>query len=226
MPHAERDRLDSWLLSIAGVAPDEAQGMLRARWRTQSDGHLGALVRWFLEYRSVSIVVHGDHAWLMCVRPETESHSETLFLIPEPTPEQHVAKRLCERGFDDPLLTRFIATLAGMRESLPPDGGVFAGWQDDWRLLNEDWMAEQLGGYPEWEGSLLLFTARNSDTLLVHPTGKVGWWIGEMRTIELFASSVDEFCQRYTDYKRTAWRKVAWADRLIAWPFDSFGPTG
>lgn len=224
MPESDLANLHPWLRSVARLAPSDAQTLLRSRWLPEPDGALGELTRFFCEYRATSIVVHGDRAWLMCQRPETKHVASTFFLIPEPVEADVVERHLHQRGFDDPLLSRFIVAFAGMREDFFPGAGVFAGWRDDWRFLDEPWMAESLQGYAAWEGALLLFSSQTGDTLLAHNSGKVGWWTGETSEIRLFAENLDEMCYRYHEYKRNTWRHRGSCDQAIVWPFDSFGP--
>jgi|SRR5579872_1905882 len=85
--------------------------------------------------------------------------------------------------------------------------------------------AHALGDEDEWQGALHFYHARNGDTLLLHPSGKVGWWVGAESRIVEYADSFADFCERYTGFRRLAWKSFGPRGKLVAWPYDFYAST-
>lgn len=228
LPEADFERFGPWLKGVAGGDAEVATRALVERWRPHRGGLLGDLIEYCLEFRPNGVVVQDQKAWLLCVRPENHSTEPAIFLLPEPANPQLVRTRLDQYGFRDELLADFLCAFSGMLEDFVPNGGDLVEGAGDWRLVGNDddaWDAEfekMIAGYLEWHGALHFFHARNSDKLLVHPMGKVGWWIGaECRIVE-YTCSFAEFCERYTGFRRQAWKKYGERGRVFAWPYDFY----
>jgi hypothetical protein len=69
--------------------------------------------------------------------------------------------------------------------------------------------------------------------LLLHPSGKAGWWVRDDSRIVEYAATFAEFCERYAEFRRLAWKAVGsmpWKSpgpkgKLVAWPFDFYSST-
>ncbi len=232
MPKEHQDTVGPWLRRFIGLDEANRHALLEARWESELNGPLAPVLRWYLEYEPVSLVVHRNAAWLLCSKRATDQRERTLFLIPESSDVNNLRSRLHEHGFHDELLLRLAVTLGGLREDFPPNAGDFMGDHDEFsmdergglRLLNEPWQAENVEGFNEWENSLFLYAARNGDSVIVHPSGKVGWWKFGERRIEEYAVDISDFADKYARYLRESWVKTDYCDQLVHWPFDSYGP--
>lgn len=208
-----------------GLSPEQAADRLRTRWPKSSNPSVRGLIDFYNGYRPESLVICEDRAWVFCVRPEQQTTAADWCLIAEPLEPNVVGERLKKRGFHDPLLAEFIGAFAGWREDYWPMDGHFIDAEEldgDFVLKIDDWLRtyEGIGWY---EGSLVLYNARNGDQLLVHPSGRVGWLVGEERRATDYAASFAEFCEKYASY-RTSFVPDRDSGKKIAWPFDSFGP--
>ncbi len=131
-------------------------------------------------------------------------------------------------GFHDQLLFKFLCAFSGMLEDFVPNGGDFVDGTGDWRLIgggddaSEAEYKKVIARYAEWHGALHLYHARSGDILLVHPQGKVGWWIGPELRIADYTNSFAEFCKRYTGFRRQAWKHYGDSSKVVAWPYDFY----
>jgi hypothetical protein len=169
-------RLDPWMASMANLTSDQAARQLHTRWEKSLNGPLEGLLQYFLQYRPRSIVTREHKCWLLCELPESDLHSSDFFLLPGPVDAHALRDRLAQRGFDNPHLVEFLSTFAGLREDFEPGGGAFVEANGDWISINEPWMAKVLTNYDDWHNGLIVFNSRGGDGLIVHSTGKIGWW--------------------------------------------------
>ncbi len=144
-------------------------------------------------------------------RPETEDDwSWDLWLPPPIDPIE--AGRIAERiVLPDPAsILAFAVAFDGLRESPPRLAGSFVPFRE-WRTIREDGFDEPfLAG---WTAALVLFEARNSDRVLLHPDGRLAWMVfAEHRMDERWAA-FEDFIRDYADHLE------------YRWPFDSYGPS-
>lgn len=215
-----RQNLDPWLASLASLTPDQVAVNLHARWEKSLNGPLEDVLRYFMQYRPKSIVTREHKSWLLCEMPETDVRSRDCFLLPSPGDLQALRDRLAQRGFDNPQLVEFLWTLAGLREDFEPGGGAFLDGTGDWISINEPWMVEVLTNYDNWQNGLIVFNSKGGDGLVVHQTGKVGWWNSGDTVVTDYATHIVELCRKFAEYKSSAWVRFRGFEKLIPWPFD------
>ena len=75
-----------------------------------------------------------------------------------------------------------------------------------------EYIRDECQNFNEWEGSVCFYHACNGDLLLLHQTGKMGWWDMAMGEIRPLLDSFADFPEYYCNYIRHRW------------PFDSCGP--
>lgn len=212
--------LDPWMASIATLAPDQAAVRMQERWTNSRHGLLEGILQYFLQYRPRSIVIREHKSWLLCELRESEVRSSDCFLLPGPIDVSALDDRLAKIGFTNPQLVELISVLAGLREDFEPGGGAFLEASGDWILINQPWMAGVLTNYDDWRNSLIVFNSRGGDGLVVHPTGRVGWWNAGDVVVKSYATDLSDLCRKFADYKSLAWVNFDGCDKLIAWPFD------
>jgi len=222
MPAEHRDALSPWIAGLTHLDSDRAHSSLRERWALDLSGRFGSLLEYFLQFRPTSVVVQDDQSWLMAVRPESESTRSTFFLIPDPVDRAELESRLAACGLHERGLIRLLGAIAGLREDFAPSGGAFIDLADTWISLDQPWMQQVLTNYLTWEGSLVFFTSRGGDSLLMHSDAGVGWWGAGEDAVTSYAESFEEFCERYAHFRFNAWRPDRGTGKLIAWPFDAY----
>ena len=218
-----RQGLDPWLASLLNLTPDQAASHFHARWKGSLDGPLEGILRYFMQYRPKSIVTRERKSWLLCELPESDIRSRDYFLLPGPIDVQGLRDRLAQCGFDNPQLVEFLGTFSGLREDFEPGGGAFLEGNGDWISINEPWMAEVLTNYHEWQNGLIVFNSKGGDGLVVHGTGKVGWWKSGDTAVTDYAVDLTDFCQRFAEHKSSAWGRSRGFEKPIPWPFE--GPS-
>jgi hypothetical protein len=220
--------LGPWLQAVARGDADAAKRALEERWQQYRHDPFRDLIEYYLAFQPNGVVIHDQKAWLLCFRSETAFSEGTMYLLPEPVDDHNVRTRLSNCGFRDDLLTQFLCAFSGIREDFFPSAGYFVEGAGEWRLIGSDdeaWEAEfekTVAGYTEWHGALHFYHSRSSDTLLVHPTGKVGWWVGDDLKIVEYAPSFADFCALYTRFRNHAWKRLTTAGKLFAWPYDYY----
>jgi hypothetical protein len=199
--------LDPWIRQIAGLSPANAHAALAARWDGLRDDALCRLRDHLLEGDVPSIALAGDRAWVVCVRENGG------FNLVAPPLDRHAIKtqQAAWKGDENPLLADLLEHFGGLREDFAPGGGCFID-QERWEFVDQPWMFEKVKGCSDWKDSLFLFSSRGGDGLLLHPSGKVGWWVAdEVQVRDAYnglASCVVDFI-RY---------------RQVPWPFDPYEP--
>lgn len=228
LPESDLAQLGPWLQSVAHGDADAATRALEERWQPYCHDPFRGLIEYYLSFQPNGVVIHDQQAWLLCFSPETAFSEGTMYLVPEPVDGHIVRTRLNNFGFRDELLAQFLSAFSGIREDFVPSPGDFVEGAGDWRLIGRDdkaWEAEfekTVAGYAEWHGALHFYHARNSDTLLVHPAGKVGWWVGDDLKIVEYASSFADFCVLFTGFRNHAWKRLTGRGKLFAWPYDFY----
>jgi hypothetical protein len=198
--------LHPWLRELATLDPSEAHSSLRARWSSLSDDALCQLRDHLLQYAAISIVTTGPRAWLLCVR---EKGGFNLIAPPVSRESIRLQQGRCGMG-DNRLLTDLLEHFGGLREDFAPGGGYFIDEQE-WRLVNEPFM-EEIPGYSDWKNALFIFSSRGGDGLLLHPSGRVGWWVGDEVRMR---NAYDDLGTCLVDFIRY---------REVPWPFDPYEP--
>jgi hypothetical protein len=199
--------LDPWIRQIARLNPADARAALAARWDGLRDDVLCRLRDHLLEGDVPSVALTGDRAWVVCMR-----ENGGFNLVAPPLDRDAINRQQgAWKGDENPLLTDFLEHFGGLREDFAPGGGYFID-AEGWEFVNEPWMFEKVKGGSDWKDSLIVFHSRGGDLLLLHPSGKVGWWVADevqvRDTYEDLASCVIEFV-RYQD---------------VPWPFNPYEP--
>jgi hypothetical protein len=121
------------------------------------------------------------------------------YFIPPPLDRASIRQRLSELSFPrHKLLVSFLHFFAGLREDTPLISGNFLCHDSkDWMLMLQD--KDDVEGFDEWQRGLMLYHARNGDGVIVHPRGRVGWWIFSEARIEGRYADLGEFVQCYVD---------------------------
>ena len=198
--------LHRWLREVAVLGPPDAHARLQARWNGIQDAALRRVRDHLLEYEVTSLVLTGPDAWLLCVR-----RSGGFNLVAPPVERSVVEEQQAQCGIrDNPLFTDLVEHFGGLREDFAPGGGYFMVPQE-WRTVDEPWMAE-VEGYSDWRGSLMVFSSRGGDTLLLHPSGKVGWWVADEVRMRDAYEDLGACLADFVRYRR------------VPWPFDPYEP--
>lgn len=216
--------LDVWMRSVAERTPNQVATLLHARWESSLLGSLEDILRYFLQYQPRSVVTREDKSWLFCELPASEMHEKDFFLIRSPIDPPVLRERLAANGFTDPEFVEFLMAFAGFREDFEPGGGAFVEADGDWILINQPWMVDMLTNYEVWQNGLIVFNSRGGDGLVMHPTGKVGWWHAGDSAITNYAADVSELCHKFAQHKSSAWVKSRAFAKLVPWPFDGYKP--
>jgi hypothetical protein len=200
--------LHPWLRHLAGLDPSEAHAALRARWDGLRDDALCGLRDTILECDTTSIVLTGPGAWLLCV-----NDNGGINLVAPQMDKESVNARLAACGMESaPLLADFLENFSGLREDIAPGGGCFI-YEEEWQKPMVGWekrIVEQVTNYPRWRDALIVFNSRGGDALLVHSSGRVGWWpAGDMEMRDAY----DDLAECLVDFARS---------RHIPWPFDPY----
>jgi hypothetical protein len=197
--------LHPWIQQIAALSPGEAHEALRARWKKLRNDALCRLRDYILECEPLSVVITGSESWVLCVHK-----NGGLNLVAPPLDESLVDKNRLQWHMDDDLLTDVLANYGGLREDFAPGGGHFIV-EEKWEGVTDSWM-EAVKGQSKWKNSLIIFSSRGGDKLLVHRTGKIGWWIaGEVQMREAYPS-IEAALADFVSYRRAPW------------PFDPYPP--
>ncbi len=197
--------LDPWIGEIARLSPSSARAALADRWNTIRDDALCRLRDHLLEGDVPSIALTGDRAWVVCV------HENGGFNLVAPPPDRDAVEKQLVRWQRNanPFLVEFLGHFGGLREDFAPGGGYFID-DEGWEFINEPWMFEKVKGCSDWKDSLIVFSSRGGDKLLLHPSGRVGWLVADEVQVrdacENLASCVADFV-RY---------------RNVPWPFDPY----
>jgi hypothetical protein len=198
--------LDPWIRKVACLAPGDVLDRLQVRWSTLRNEALCQLRDYLLESDITSLVLQDSCAWLLSV-----NESGGFTLIGPPTDLNRIHAQLPPWRLDHHSpLAEFVSNFGGLREDFAPGGGWFID-DHNWEGVNQSWMKD-IEGFSDWEGSLILFTSRGGDLLLMHHTGRIGWWVSdEVRMKDAY----DDFDSAIIDFVRY---------QKAAWPFDPYEP--
>ncbi len=210
MPSEERARIHPWLTQFVGMSPEHAHQVLESRWAGVTTRPLFKVRELLLSFGCTSLFVAEQHGWLGSERSPDDCD---LFLIAEPIAAERIDHLLDHHGLSgNELFREFLVQFGGLREDPIVSGDFVRGDEEAMQIVNEPWMKEDVAGYDNWEGSAIIYRARNGDTVLLHPSGPIAWWTCAERRIDHKADDFGEFLEYFVEYKRTDW------------PFDSYGP--
>jgi hypothetical protein len=196
--------LHPWLRQLAGLDPSGAHAAVEARWAGLRDPALCRLRDTILDGKTASIILTGPDAWLLCVH-----ENGGINLVAPPMEKESVKARLAACGMQRvPLVADFLENFGGLREDLAPGGGYLIR-EEEWQVVNEPFM-EEVEGYSAWKDALIIFTSRGGDVLLVHPSGRVGWWVSDERRMR---DAFEDLGTALVEFARS---------RRIPWPFDPY----
>jgi hypothetical protein len=215
LPHpiiAPEHQLHPWLQSIAQAGADALREPVADRFSGLGCTPLLALQEQIISYTPYSIIVRETQQWLHLVSTHGETEQTHVLLPPSPSITE-LRKHLDSVPFDPgPTFSSFMRYFTGLREHFSIAGN-FVEEDEEWMYLTQDWQCQIIRNFDEWRGSLLIFHAANSDQLLLHPDGHLGWWLYGVGEVERRFDSFDHFVQSYVEYRRAS-----------PWPFDAYGP--
>jgi hypothetical protein len=191
--------LHPWIARAATLIPADAHNNLEARWKGLHSDALCKVRDYLLKCEVTSVVLAGSRAWLLCV------HDNGGFnLVAPPLDRNSIKKQLSQWHVNDyPLLTEFLARFGGLREDFAPGGGCFIS-DREWECVNEPWM-EQVKGYSYWRDSLIIFSSRGGDKLLLHRSGQVGWWVADEMRMRAGYENLETCLADFVRYRETPW---------------------
>lgn len=213
MPAEVLGGLHPWIRQMHGKRSAEVKQMLVQRWSTIKNPALQELRDRLLEFQPTSIVVHKGQGWLHVKVPSAESGIGDHWYLSAPNDEIDWLAKLQEVGMqDNQLLAEFLPHFSGLREDIPDMAGNF--------LDASEWETFPLPGYElhqvksakDWQGSLLLFHARNGNSVLLHPSGRCGWWWFAEHEASESHPDLESFIRDFTRFSRE-----------YSWPFDGYG---
>ncbi len=198
--------LHPWIAHAATLTPANAHAYLETRWKGLRHPGLWRVRDHLLEYETRSIVLTGTRAWLLCV------HENGGFnLVAPPLDGEFVRKQQSLWHVSgNSVLTDTLMHFGGLREDFAPSGGYFVG-DDEWEGINQAEM-ETIKGYSEWKDSLIVFSSRGGDGLLLHPSGRVGWLVADEVRMRDAYENLETCLIDFVRYRR------------VPWPFDPYEP--
>jgi hypothetical protein len=191
--------LHPWISLAATLTPTKARTYIAARWKELRGDALCHVRDYLLECEVTSLVLTGSYTWLLCV------HSNGGFnLVGPPLSSDSVKKQQSHWLLNDNLLLNdFLTHFGGLREDFAPGGGCFINDQE-WEGVNKPWM-EQVKGQHDWKDSLIVFSSRSGDKLLLHRSGRVGWWIADEMQMRNAYENLETCLLDYVRYREAPW---------------------
>jgi len=212
IPDDVRKSLHPWIAGFMGLTPAEATKRLHERWATISRPSLLALRETLSKFEVRAIVDHEVGGMIYAVRPDSDDGIVgNSFYLPAPIDPDELASRLDSVSLsNDAAVREFMTYFAGLAEDTAIAGN-FVYLDSPWPRFTDSWDGS-IKGFDEWENSLMFYYARNGCHVLVHPSGKVAWWVMQEHLVEETAVDFDEFVIQFSEHRK------------IAWPYDPYGP--
>jgi hypothetical protein len=201
VPESVRARLHPWIAGFIGLTPAEATRRLHQRWEKIERPSLVSLRKTLSGFEVRAIVDGGDSGKIQAVRPGSdEGIIGNSFYLPGPMEEAELVSRLESVGLAaNRSVFEFMTHFAGLAEDAQV-AGSFLYRESPWPTFVDSWEGS-IQGFDEWKNSVFIYIARNGCCVLVHRSGKVGWWIAqERRTVEA-AANFDEFVEQFSKHR-------------------------
>lgn len=212
IPDNVRESLHPWIAGFIELAPADATKRLHDRWANISRPSLLALRDTLAEFEVCAIVDHGVGGLIYAVRPNADDGTiGNSFYLPAPIDPETLDSRLVSVSLSENSAVReFMIHFAGLAEDTTT-AGQFVYLDSPWPTFTDSW-DDSIDGFDEWKNSLMVYEARNGCQVLVHPNGKVAWWVVQERLVAQQADDFDEFVIQFSGHRK------------LAWPFDPYGP--
>lgn len=212
IPDSVRDTLHPWIAGFVGLSPAEATKRLHERWATIDRPSLVALRNTLSDFEVRAIVDDGAGGMIYAERVDAEDTLVgNVFFLPAPIDSEILESHLASVELSGNQAVRdFMTHFGGLSEDVST-AGHFIYLDSPWPTFTDSW-ENSIEGFDEWQNSLMIYHARNGCSVLVHPTGKVAWWMMQEHRVEELADNFDEFVNRFSDHRK------------LAWPFDPYGP--
>jgi hypothetical protein len=212
MPIDVQKELPPWLRQMVGKDVDEVKTIVVERWKGIQNPALQAMRDRLLEYQPDSIVVVEGEAYLsLRLEPGTETSVGESWYVPAPE-DVKWEKRLEDAGVKDKaVVLEFLQNFAGLRED-PVCSGLFFS-KDKWDTFPlEGYDLDEIKRGRKWKGSLIVWSDRGGNGLLLHPSGRMGWWWFPDRMVVDGPQDFEEFARYFTEFSRK-----------YSYPFGSHG---
>jgi hypothetical protein len=212
MPQDVRDGLHPWIRQMVGKQPDEVKELLVERWKGIKNPALRKLRDRLLDFQPDSIVVHRGEGFLsMHLTPGVTAPCGDSWYLPAPGDNAEWERRIKQLGINNPAFLEFVQSFAGLREDIPDMSGDFL-YVDPWETFPlEGYELKDIKNADKWQGSLIVYDGRGGYHALLHPSGRVGWWLMPEGEVIDSKQDFESFANYFTDYSRQ-----------YSYPFDPF----
>lgn len=212
MPKDVQASLHPWIAGFIGLSPAEATARLHERWASLQRPSLLALRDTLSEFEVRAIVDDGAGGMIYAVRPKSDENIVgNSFYLPAALTESELTKHLKQVGLaDNAALKEFMHYFGGLAEDSIAAGN-FVYRETPWPTFSDSWEGS-IQGFEDWKSSLMIYHALNGCHVLVHPNGKVAWWMMQEHRVAECANDFDEFIMYFSKHRK------------LAWPFDPYGP--
>ena len=207
-----RNGLHPWIRKMVGKQPGEVKELLVERWKGIQSPTLRKMRDRLLEFQPDSIVVHHGEGWL-CVRLTSgvDHGIGEKWYLPAPGDSAEWERRIMSLGVSNATFLEFVQCFGGLREDTPDMSGDF--------LYLEPWETFPLPGYElkkmknaeKWQGSLIIYNGRGGYHALLHPSGRIGWWLMPEHEVIDAEQDFESFVNYFTEFSRQ-----------YSYPFDPF----
>lgn len=202
MPEDVKQKLHPWLRELVGKEPSEVKGVLVERWNGIQNPALKAMRDRLLEFEPDSILITQEEAFLSLrlVPGIATQVGETWYLPPPENVDWEM--RLNDAGIDGNAVTQeFLKNFAGLRESTVCSGNFLC--TSYWETFPlEGYKLSDIKGAENWSGSLIVYTNRGGHSVLLHPTGRMAWWLFAENEIHHEYKDFAEFTVYFTEFNR------------------------
>ena len=212
IPDDVRDSLHPWVAGFIGMTPEQATARLHERWASIESDALISLREVLAEFEVRELVDFRGGGLIYAVRTGADINTVgNSFFLPGPMDAEQLNSHLAACNLTEVQdLTEFFDNFGGLAEDKAV-AGEFVYFQNPWETFTDSWDGT-IEGFDEWQGSLMLYYARNGCVLLVRPDGHVAWWVIQESVVREIAESFPEFIRQFAEHRK------------IAWPFDPYGP--
>ncbi len=211
IPAKLRQRLHPWIAGFIGLTPEDATRRIAHRWDSIQRPSLRSLRETLSQFRVEAIVDYGEGGRIRAFRPtEEELGCGDFWYLPPPLDSDGITTRLTPAGLQGhAALHEFMIHFSGLSEDTTT-AGHFMYDDPPWPLFTDSWDGE-IEGFDAWEGSLMLYHARNGCHVLMRKDGRVAWWIMQEGRVEPLAEDFDSFISQFNEHRK------------ISWPYDPYG---
>lgn len=212
IPEEVQAKLHPWIAGFRGLSPAEATTRLHERWASIQRPSLLDLRDTLSEFEVRAIVDDGAGGMIYAVRPKSDENIVgNSFYLPAALVDSELTKRLKQVELEDNAAVKeFMTYFAGLAENSVACGNFVYG-ETPWPTFTDSWDGS-IEAFDEWKSSLMIYVALNGCHVLVHPSGKVAWWMMQEHRVAKCANDFDEFIMQFSKHRK------------IAWPFDPYGP--